>query len=214
MFCTKCGQQLQAPNIPCPRCGGRGLPSSPPQYQPAPMVVSQTSKDWSKELAAWNAAPLIAKVLIGIMLSLGAMGVLFGIADLVHPNKPTTISSHAAMVQAAPIVGPSFQQCDAMMDSRRTDLTDAQRDAYWTTVQGTRIKWAGEVTDVQSNNGGEIDLKCNPKSYVTDVRVALDGSQAAQLTTISKGQRVTFEGILNGHGLFGYRITQGQITGI
>lgn len=109
--------------------------------------------------------------------------------------------------------GPGFSQADAMLDDRRTDATEAQKQAYWQSVTGTQVVWEGQVTDVLLTSGGEIRLRCNPQTSTSDVHVIMDGSQMGLLPRINKGQRIRVQGILQDHSMFGYTLSQGRIVG-
>ncbi|MFN3652563.1 MAG: hypothetical protein ACK47B_23550 [Armatimonadota bacterium] len=109
--------------------------------------------------------------------------------------------------------GPHFMTVDAVMDDRRTTLTDAQKQAYWQSVQGTEVIWTGELRDASIEGGGMLRLRCNPKSYGSDVRIELDGSQKDTLLSLIKGQSVTVRGILAEHSIIGYQLRHGRISG-
>lgn len=128
------------------------------------------------------------------------------------PSTQPTTTSPAATPQVR--MGPSFAEADSKMSSRQYQWTEAQQQAYWASIQGTRISWNGEITEVKTENGGSIMLKCNPKTFTFDVTVSLDGTQVDKLSTLSKGQRITIEGILDSHSTFGYTINQGRVSGL
>ncbi len=132
------------------------------------------------------------------------------------PSTTTVQQAPGSTTITAPQVvnGPSFSEVDSKMDDRLTQWTDAQKEAYWATVEGTRISWSGEVIEVRLDNGGSVSLKCNPKSFASDVMVNLDGSQLDKLPSLSKGQRIIIEGTLNDHSMFGYTITQARVAGL
>jgi hypothetical protein len=100
------------------------------------------------------------------------------------------------------------------MDDRLTDLTEAQKQAYWQNVSGTQVTWTGEVVEVSITSGGKITLKCNPKTYTSDTSVTMDGTQVDYLPSIVKGQRITVAGILQSHSTTGYTLSQGRIVAL
>ncbi len=110
--------------------------------------------------------------------------------------------------------GPAFHEVDARMDDRLTDLTEAQKQAYWQNVSGTQVTWTGEVVEVSITSGGKITLKCNPKTYTSDTSVTMDGTQVDYLPSIVKGQRITVAGILQSHSTTGYTLSQGRIVAL
>jgi hypothetical protein len=98
------------------------------------------------------------------------------------------------------------------MDDRRSgDHTEAQKQAYWQSVRGKQVTWSGQVDQVEITSGGRITLKCNPQSWGSDVSVNLDGTQIQMLPSIQRGTTVTVKGLLEGHSMFGYTLTNGQI---
>ena len=93
------------------------------------------------------------------------------------------------------------------------DATEAQKQAYWQSVTGTQVVWEGQVVDVRLTSGGEITLKCNPQTSTSDVHVIMDGSQMDLLPKINRSQRIRVQGILQGHSMFGYTLSQGRVVG-
>jgi hypothetical protein len=109
--------------------------------------------------------------------------------------------------------GPTFDDVDAVMDSRRDSskrLTEAQRDAYWQSVEGTLVTWSGEVGEVSIDGSGSLRLRCNPANDGPDTQVDLDGSQLADLAGVQKGQIVTVEATLKRHSVAGYTLENGK----
>jgi hypothetical protein len=129
-------------------------------------------------------------------------------------QAPTDVSGKVANPPTAqPVVinGPTFQDVDARMSTRISKWTKAQKDAYWASVQGTRVQWMGEVMDIDSKGTGRLHLKCNPKSYFSDTWVTLDGTQMDTLVNYNKGQQIRFSGVLSAHSFTGYTILNGHI---
>lgn len=202
MFCTRCGLNLQN-QAACPRCASGNA------QQPVVTVNSSTSSgDAWENIKAWIAQNPAPTLYLGLPLLLLILFALTGNrgqhVQLADPNNPTSFA--AATVRQ----GPTFEEADSRMDSRRDGLTEAQKEAYWQSVQGTQVTWAGEVKEVESS--GRIRLKCNPRTWTSDTTVQLDGTQSGALTGISKGQRLTITGLLDSHSLGGYIISQGRIV--
>lgn len=107
--------------------------------------------------------------------------------------------------------GPSFEAVDAKMDGRIHIWTDAQKDYYWKSVQGKVVSWTGVVQHVDNES---VFLKCNPKTYGTDVFVTLDGTQTDKLHLVNEEQRITIVGTLASHDDSGYKIYNGHIQGL
>jgi hypothetical protein len=113
---------------------------------------------------------------------------------------------------AVPRLGPSFSDAAAKLE-KATGSTQAQKQAYWQSIQGTQVAWTGEVVEADSNNGGKLSLRCAPDAKGTDVQVKLDGSQTGMLASLGKGKKVTVQGILQDHSGTGYVLANGRIVG-
>lgn len=214
-----------------PPQGGWTQPGQSPQAQPY-QVPPQGQPYQQPGYPPANAQPLPAKkginpVVIVVLVFFALCSLPIGIAVLTMvggrvnntfeeasqtPSTQPTTTSPAATPQVR--MGPSFAEADSKMSSRQYQWTEAQQQAYWASIQGTRISWSGEITEVKTENGGSIMLKCNPKTFTFDVTVSLDGSQLDKLASLSKGQRITVEGILDSHSAFGYTIKQGKVQGL
>ena len=129
-------------------------------------------------------------------------------------QTPAVSAEQTPAPQSQVRIGPSFSEVDSKMDDRLTQWTDAQKDAYWATVEGTQVTWMGEVVEVTLDGGGRVTLKCNPKTMGSDVTVSMDGSQLRKLPSLSKKQQITIEGILEDHSMFGYTVRQGRVIGL
>jgi hypothetical protein len=132
-------------------------------------------------------------------------------ASVQDPADASGKVANLMTTQSAVINGPTFQDVDARMDTRISKWTKAQKDAYWASVQGTRIQWMGEVREIDSKATGLLQIKCNPKSYFADTWVTLDGTQLDTLANYNKGQQLRFSGVLSAHSFTGYTILNGHI---
>lgn len=188
-----------------------GYPPPPPQnYPPHPQYpqLPVREKGFWEKIGVW---PVIAGTCF--LFALVAMRPV--------TNNPSATQAPSNAVAPAPVPGipvapsvsngPTFQEADSKMDSRISTWTQAQKDAYWATIVGTRVQWSGELLEVRSDRTGSLYVKCNPNSFVGDVNVDLDGTQLNMLASLNKGQRVRFSGLLRGHGVFGYTISNGHV---
>lgn len=122
---------------------------------------------------------------------------------------PTRPEATVPPIQVRP--GPSFDEVDTKMDDRGNGWTEAQKQTYWRSVEGTTVRWRGTVVEARLAGGGEISMRCGRETYTTDVQVNLDGSQGQTLGQIGKGESIIIEGILQDHTGSGYTITGGKI---
>lgn len=239
MICTECGYSMSAFETVCPRCAQREAPVSNPPAGAAQQNVTQGA--WPQPGQAPAQPPVYPPqgyqtpypvavpkksnpgLIIAIVVAcfLGFVGLVI-IGSLAGKGSRSAAPSgqSAAPVEQTPApqpqvrIGPSFSEVDSKMDDRLTQWTDAQKDAYWATVEGTRVTWTGEVVEVKLDAGGRIILKCNPKTMGSDVTVSMDGSQLDKLPSLNKKQQITIEGILEDHSMFGYTVRQGRVIGL
>lgn len=237
--CPRCAQQKEAPPASpptqvapqAPAQGGWTQPGQPPQAQPYQVPPQgQPHQQPQPGYPPAYAQPVPAKK--GINPVIIVVLVLFALCSLptiiitltmvgsrvsnTFEKSPQTTIPQTTNSTATPQVriGPSFTEVDSKMDDRITQWTDAQKEAYWASVEGTQVTWSGEVIEVKLDDGGTVSLKCNPKTFASDVIVNLDGSQLDKLPSLSKGQRITIVGILKEHSMFGYTISDGRVSGI
>jgi|GEM_PF-6612325 len=216
-----------------PPQGGWTQPGQPPQGQPyqVPPQGQPYQQPQQPGYPPGYAHPLPAKkginpvvIVVLVFFALCSLPIAIAVLTMVgnrvsntFENAPQTTSTQrttSSTVTPQVRMGPSFSEVDSKMDDRLTQWTDAQKEAYWATVEGTQVSWSGEVIEVKLDNGGSVSLKCNPKSFASDVMVNLDGSQLNKLPSLSKGQRITIEGVLKDHSMFGYTISQARLPGI
>lgn len=220
MFCPNCGQALHGTTGPCPHCGRQ-----------------------NEAVAVRNSGVLSTRSVSAIALGLGLVVIAMAgpfLNAIQRNNEPAPVVAAAPIVappaQVAPVaplaavapveapspatpsvptvrVGPGFREVDSRMDDRSAALTQAQREEYRNSVSGTQVTWEGQVVEVDTEGGGTLTIKCNPKTWGSDTYVALDGSQLNRLASLNKGQRVVFRGILQSHGLTAYQISRAQFSG-
>lgn len=219
MTCTACGYVMNGFYASCPHCGHhhptQAQPGHPgPGPQPPPHYPPHNHPPASPGPVLINNNLFVFLTIILVTLLVGSVSLVLLVRALF--GKPPTNN----VVQTQPTTkvlvrpGPAFSEVDAKMDSRLSQWTEAQKQAYWASVQGTQVNWSGEVVEVKLDGGGSITLKCNPNTYSSDVEVKLDGSQLNKLPLLSKGQRITIQGILHAHSVYGYDITQGSVPGL
>lgn len=120
------------------------------------------------------------------------------------------LSAAAVRAQARP--GPTFTECDAVMNDKGSGPTAYQKAGYWPGVEGTLVRWTGEVREL-SADGSRLTLTCNPANFsYPDTYVTLDGTQAADLYQLTSGRKVTVEGILRTHSVEGYTLDDGRVA--
>ncbi len=231
--CMKCGAPRNEGSQFCGTCGTRFRESlESPAPQPA-RFEDEHFKAYRPTIPNTSLAHpaarqgTLTKLAIGIggaVIGIAVISAISGRATAPAPVAPMTVAVPAPVAPAAPIApvappipsarqGPSFHEIDSKMDDRLTGWTQAQKQAYWLSVSGTQVTWTGEVKEVEISSGGHLSLKCNPKTWGSDVEVDLDGSQIDSLSNINKAQRVTIKGILQSHSIGGYKISQGQVVG-
>lgn len=236
--CPRCAQQKEAqPASPptqvapqAPAQGGWTQPGQPQPYQVPPQGPPHQQPPQPGYPPAY-AQPMPPKkginpvvIVVLVLFALCSLPTVIFTLTLVGSRVNNTFEEAERTPSAQPTtnataepqarIGPSFAEVDSRMSSRQYEWTEAQQQAYWATVQGTQISWSGEITEVKTENGGSIMLKCNPKTFTFDVTVSLDGTQVDKLAALSKGQRITIVGILNSHSTFGYTIKQGRVSGL
>jgi hypothetical protein len=105
--------------------------------------------------------------------------------------------------------GPSLAQADAGLND--TNKTEAQRELYWRSIQGTSVTWTGDLFDA-TTNPPELHLRCNPQNSGADTYVKLEDSEIGKLGSLSKGRYVTVNAILREHTWVGYTLDAGRIV--
>lgn len=208
-------------------------PSVPPVVQPGFVPTAPPQKSSEVRLKSWHLAAMVGggvlfgMVIVGAFLSPrldrksipkptgrtpDAAPTASPTVVVPTPQKNVLLPTSAPVAAPTPRQGPSFHEADAYFDDRKTDLTDAQKQDYWTRISGTQVTWRGAVVEVRMDSGGSISMRCNPETMTSDVQVTLDGTQTSLLPSINKGQYVTVKAILQDHSSFGYTLARGQIV--
>lgn len=218
MVCSICGYAMSAFDETCPRCNKREREGSSSSKQQPPSHRKVLNNSWSQQddtsgyQSTWSDREPMRNNNVAWIIS-GVLGVCL-VATLLRGWQGSTIPAPIpAIVPVAPApvqqlaqpirTGPPFHEVDAKMDGRLTGWTEAQRQAYWETISGSQVTWKGEVVEVEITSGGQLTLKCNPKTWTSDVSVSLDGTQIDLLPSLNKGRYITVRGILQDHTTFG-----------
>ncbi len=88
-----------------------------------------------------------------------------------------------------PVSSLTYAEIEARV-SRGTDLTQAQLDDYISSIRGKRVRWKGEVEEVDSDYRVFVDLD----GFFYDVEFPLDREAALSL---KRGQEIVFVGIID-----------------
>jgi hypothetical protein len=96
------------------------------------------------------------------------------------------------------------------LKSKKTDL---QKDAEWGRFKGRKVKWTGEVSSIGDTFGTLVlQVKMNPETFASDLLIRMKEIQRSKALKYSRGDTITFVGILNDWGtLLPITLTDGEI---
>ena len=148
---------------------------------------------------------------------LGAVGSIIGFLWLLGAIAPRFYKAvDKASIQAAPqqSYDPylTFAYVDSLLSSGRgaDSYTDVQRDQNWEWLRGRRVQWSGVVSEVYDRGGTcRVSLRCGSQTRTSDTSFDLPRDQALRL---HKDQRLTVQGTLASHGMFGYDLSSARIV--
>ena len=87
-------------------------------------------------------------------------------------------------------------------------LTDLQRRDLWKDYGGKRVEWTGEIESVSADWAGLAVYFLNPLDFArTDVLAVFDEGQRSSLSELSKGDLITYTGVLADFGQSQIRLT-------
>jgi hypothetical protein len=188
----------------CPFCGQRMVVMPEAQqfnYQKVPgqpgfYVVGGTAGKSTKNKAKWW---VLAFGVIGLLI------VLAGMHDYMHPELYVKQQQQDPPTKTAPsapsVSSISWSQVDAIYNVK-SKTTDMQKEDAWKRFKGQRVVWTGEVSEVSSGmlGGVSLQIKMNPDTFTSDLIISMKKSERDKASSLSKGSRVTFSGVLNNGG--------------
>lgn len=92
--------------------------------------------------------------------------------------------------------------------------TDLQKDEAWKRFKGKKVKWTGTVSSVSETFGSLIlQVKMNRDTFTSDLHINLLDSQKSRALSLTKGDSVTFTGVLDKWGsLVPITLVEGEIS--
>jgi hypothetical protein len=96
----------------------------------------------------------------------------------------------------------------------KSKQTDLQKNERWKEFKGQKVRWTGKVSSVSESFGSlSLQVKMNPDTLTSDLLITLKDSQRSSATRLSKGDSVTFTGILDSWGtLLPTTLKEGEIA--
>jgi hypothetical protein len=179
-----------------------GMQTRPPigPARPANPVVNGIGTGVGIAVGGCIVFPLLCLWLVGVGVR-GCAATVQQPVGIQLPKPPARLGSEPA--------GPSLAQADAGLND--TNKTEAQRELYWRSIQGTSVTWTGDLFDA-TTNPPELHLRCNPQNSGADTYVKLEDSEIGKLGSLSKGRYVTVNAILREHTWVGYTLDAGRIV--
>jgi hypothetical protein len=125
----------------------------------------------------------------------------------VPASSPTQVSSDT------PLSSISWSEIDAVYNLKSKN-TDLQKDEAWKRYKGKRVRWTGTVSSVSDSFGSlSLQVKMNPDTFTSDLLIKLKDSQKSRALSLTKGDSVTFTGILDRWGsLLPITLREGEIS--
>lgn len=122
--------------------------------------------------------------------------------------------SEAEIKQPDPISNITWQEIDKIY-SKRSKVTDLQKNEIWKRYKGKRVKWTGKVDDIGTTIFDSIylNVKMNTISFGSDLHIDLRPEQKEKALKMSKGDEVCIVGTLKNWGtLMPVDLTDGEIV--
>jgi len=107
----------------------------------------------------------------------------------------------------------SFASIDSIFGSKN-NTTDLQKKEQWQKYKGQKVTWTCKVVNVDESSltpGYTLNLKCNPETLTTDVKVNFSNEWKSKLINLKKDDTITVTGVLDDYGIFGYTLNNGSI---
>jgi len=114
---------------------------------------------------------------------------------------------------ATPLSSITWPEVDAIYNLKSKN-TDLQKDELWRRYKDKKVKWSGKVSSVSESFGSlKLQVKMNPDTLTSDLIIKLDASQKSTALSLTKGDSVTFTGVLDKWGsLLPITLKEGQIS--
>ena len=139
---------------------------------------------------------LKAIIIVGVLgvLTAGGCGILFFI------GAKTVTDAKVARIESEPLSDIRWEEIDKIYNLK-SNFTELQKKEHWKNYKGKKVRWSGVVSSVGETFGRlQLQVKLNPNTFTSDVLVALKDSSSSDALKLKKGDRVTFEGILDDWG--------------
>jgi len=79
--------------------------------------------------------------------------------------------------------------------------TDLQKDSEWKRYEGKKIRWSGKVAEISDSFSSlSLQIKMNRETFTSDLIIYLNESERSKALSVSKGDIITFTGILDSWG--------------
>ncbi|RYG75201.1 hypothetical protein EON80_01415 [bacterium] len=169
------------------------LPTLAPATSASPVATSPTPS----LTPAASVAPTLAPIAVGVTPAAS--------------GTPATDAGVTPVATAAPgpvpvAAGPAF---DVLYLNTSSGTTE-QKNAYWATVQNTKVSWRGNFVSLGNSPHGPLLVRCTSGTNSALVTVSLSTNPPETLPAMQPNQSIAIEGILTGYSAQGYALGEGR----
>jgi hypothetical protein len=113
-------------------------------------------------------------------------------------TKPATVTT----IPAGPVMSDLKWADYDKVYNVKSSSTDMQKEALWKDFEGKYVSWQGTVSEVSegSLSGLVINIKMNPDTLTSDIRLSLKDDQKEKVMALTKGKKISFTGKLKTAG--------------
>jgi hypothetical protein len=137
-----------------------------------------------------------------------------GIAFVAYVVSVGQKAQQARQEQAkqSPISDITWEEIDQIYNLK-SSATNLQKEEAWKKYKGKKVKWQGTVSSMSETFGTlQLQIKMNPATLTSDLLMRLNDDQREKALKLSKGDRVTFVGVLDEWGaIMPTTLSQGEI---
>jgi len=211
--CPECSNEVSDKATSCPKCG-HPLQAAAPQSPATTPLTGTAQRRTGYDPKNLSAGYIIFFLAIGILaIIVLAIKNSSSSSDSSSVPSPTVPAPPPSQVSDAPLANIPWSEADAIYNLKSKN-TDLQKDEAWKRYKGKKVRWTGTVSSVSDSFGSlNLQVKMNPDTFTSDLLITLKDSQKSRALSLTKGDSVTFTGILDRWGsLLPITLREGEIS--